>query len=127
MAFLIKLAGAAVLVACLALGLVVWDLGWNGGALLARLSGRDALVRDCTPPLQRKLAQEGFTPVDLAFGDISAFGAVSGSFGRSRSLASAFTFTDGDDGPRIDGRFVCTVGQTVTIQVEVDQLPRRVT
>lgn len=123
----LKLVLAAALAVIVSILAVVLDLGWNRGAMLARLSGRDALVRECTPPLQRRLTEQGFTPEDIALGGKSAVSALSGSFGRSRTLASSFTFADGANGPRVDGRFVCTIDRTVTIQVEVDQLPRRVT
>ena len=128
MTFLLKLIGAAILAAVLLLGFAVWDLTRNGGSLILALAGRDTLVRDCTPVLQQNLIGRGFSPVDLAFGGSPTITSVGGSFGRVRSLAGTFTFSDGDNGPRVDGRALCrNNGTTIEVDVEVNELPRRVT
>jgi hypothetical protein len=128
MRLLLGLIGIALVAVAAIAASAVWDLGWNGGAMLSRLAGRDALVQACTSPLRRELTQRGFTPVDITFGDMSGFSVTSGTFGRARSLASSFTFTDGQQGPRVDGRLVCTLeGSAASVALEVDELPRRVT
>lgn len=128
MTFFLKLIGVAVLAAAVILGVAVWDLARNGGGLFLALAGRDSLVRDCTPVLTQNLIGRGFSPVDLAFGDSPAITSVGGSFGRARSLTGTFSFSDGDNGPRVDGRALCKVsGPSVDVDVEVDSLPRRVT
>lgn len=128
MVFLLKLIGAAILVGIVCIGLFAYDLFWNGGALFYRFAGRDALVEACTPPLRENLIGKGFTPVDLAFGPTPALSTVSGPFGQTKSLADAFTFSDGHEGLRVDGRVLCRLsGRSVEVEVEVDSLPRRVT
>ena len=128
MRFLLRVFGVALLLVLAGAAALVWDIGWNGGAMLSRLAGRDALVEACTPPLRRELTQRGFTPVDIAFGETSGFGVVSGSFGKRRSFESSFTFTDGQQGPRVDGEMLCSVeGSAISVELELDALPRRVT
>ena len=126
--FLLKLIGAASLAVIVCLGIAAYDLVWNGGTLFYRFAGRDALVQACTPPLRENLVGKGFSPVDLAFGETPALSTVSGTFGQTKSLADAFTFSDGQDGLRVDGRVFCRIsGRSVEVEVEVDSLPRRTT
>ena len=128
MRIVLRLLGLAIFAIVLAGAGAIWDQGWNGGALLSRLAGRDALVQACTPPLRRELSRRGFTPLDIELGEASVVRFASGSFGRRRSLAGSFTFTDGQDGPRVDGRILCTVeGSAASIEIELDSAPRRLT
>ena len=78
--------------------------------------------------MKDSLAGKGFTPTDLTFDRRPSIAFAAGSLGAGRTLASPFTFTDGPDGPRVDGTAVCHVsGQTVTVTVDVDRLPLRTT
>ena len=53
-------------------------------------------------------------------------GFASGGFGSSRLLSGPFTFTDGPNGQRIDGRLACHVqGKEIRVDVDVDGLPMR--
>ena len=124
----LKLIGVAVLCAAAVLAVAVYDLGWNGGALSYRLLGRDTLIASCTPPLRADLVGRGFSPVDLEFGDAPSISSVAGLLGQSRRFSGSFTFFDGNGGPRIDGQLLCTVrGSAVNVELDLDQLPRRVT
>ena len=124
----LKLIGAVALGLGVVLAIVVYDVGWNGGALFYRFAGRASLEAACTPPLRADLLGRGFSPVELVFGDTPSIASVAGSFGRSRSLAETFTFVDGDAGPRVDGRMLCTLrGNEVKVDLKLDELPRRVT
>ena len=128
MIVMLKLVGAAMVGALLLAALAVYDLGWNGSALFYRVVGRDSLVEACTRPLRENLVGRGFSPVDLDFGASPSIASASGPFGRSKTLSGSFTFSDGHNGPRVDGRIACTVsGPAVEVDVEVETLPRRVT
>ena len=125
---ILKLVAAAVLGLLVLCGVAVYDLTWNDGALFFRLSGREALVSACTRPLEANLTSRGFSPVDLVLGEAPSISALAGAFGHRKNLADSFTFSDGQSGPRIDGRVRCTVsGSDVKVEVDVDELPRRVT
>lgn len=125
---LLKLIGGFVLVVAVVLGVGLWDLMANGGRIFYRLAGRDFLLQDCAPPLRANLIGKGFSPVDITFDEGPSIRFSASSFQRTRTLASAFSFSDGQDGPRVDGRLVCTVaGPTVQVEVDVDELPHRVT
>ena len=124
--WVMKVLVALLVLAILALGGAVYDAGWNGGRLMASLLGRDRLVAQCLPAVRTSLAGRGFTPTDVEVGDPVSIAVASGSFGRTRVLSGPFTFSDGPNGPRVDGRLVCHVhGRDVDVDVAVDSLPLR--
>ena len=124
--WVLKAIGALVLLAMLAVAGFVYDAGWNDGRLVATLLGRDRIVAQCLPVVRSRLTDRGFSPTDIEVGDPVSIALASGSFGRSRVLSGPFTFSDGPNGPRVDGRLVCHVqGTQIDVQVDVDGLPLR--
>ena len=128
MTVMLKLIGGFVLLVVVVLGVGLWDVVANGSRLFYRMAGRDTLLQDCTPPLKVNLIGKGFSPLDITFDNGPSIRFATGSLRSSRTFADAFSFSDGQDGPRVDGRLVCTVaGPSVRVEVDVDQLPHRVT
>lgn len=124
--WVLKVIAAMLLLAVIALAGFVYDAGWNHGRIMASLLGRDRLVARCLPAVRTSLTGRGFTPTDVEVGDPVSIAIASGSLGRSRVLSGPFTFSDGPNGPRVDGRLVCYVhGQDVDVDVAVDALPLR--
>ena len=128
MTFLFKLIGLVALVAIAAGVVFAADMVWNESRLFYAAVGRDALVRDCTPGTKEALIGKGFSPIDLSFESRPSIGVSYGTEGRVRTFRSAFTFSDGQGGLRIDGRLACMVhGHDIQVDVDVDSLPRRLT
>jgi hypothetical protein len=124
--WILKAIGAVLLLAMLLVAGFVYDAGWNDGRMVATLLGRDRLVAQCLPAVRTRLADRGFSPTDVEVGEPVSIALASGSFGRSRILSGPFTFSDGPNGPRVDGRLVCRVqGAAIEVQVDVDGLPLR--
>lgn len=122
----LKVIGAVLLCGILLAAGFVYDAGWNDGRLVASLLGRDRLVAECMPGVRTALTQRGFTPTDVEVGAPVSIGFASGGFGSSRLLSGPFTFTDGPNGQRIDGRLACHVqGKEIRVDVDVDGLPMR--
>lgn len=123
---LIRYLGAVAAVGCLAVAAFAADFVWNDGRLFYLAMGRDAMVGACTPPARDALAGRGFTPEDFTIGDRPSIAFAAGTLGRARVLTAPFTFSDGPDGPRVDGRLVCAVhGPSVQVDVQVDATPLR--
>lgn len=124
--WVLKALGAVLLLAALVVAGFVYDAGWNDGRFVAGLLGRDRLVAQCLPAVRTRLADRGFSPTDIEVGGSVSIGIASGSFGSARVLSGPFTFSDGPNGPRVDGRLVCRVHGTETdVKVDVDGLPLR--
>ncbi|MDX7953040.1 hypothetical protein P7D22_17910 [Lichenihabitans sp. Uapishka_5] len=122
----LKMIVALVLIAVLAVSGFVYDTMWNDGHWTGMLLGRDRLVAQCLPPLRASLTTRGFTPTDIEVGRSVSFAVASGSFGRVRVLSGPFTFSDGPNGARVDGRLACLIDGTRTdVEVEVDGTPLR--
>lgn len=122
----LKVIGAVLCCGALLMAGFVYDVGWNHGRLFATLLGRDRLVAQCVPGVRTALTERGFTPTDIEVGAPVSIGFASGGFGSSRVLSGPFTFTDGPNGPRVDGRLACHVqGKEVRVEVDVDGLPLR--
>lgn len=122
----LKVIGAVLLCGVLLAAGFVYDAGWNDGRLVATLLGRDRLVAQCLPGVRTALTERGFTPTDVEVGAPVSIGFASGGFGSSRLLSGPFTFTDGPNGQRVDGRLACRVqGTEIRVDVEVDGLPMR--
>lgn len=123
---ILKLIAAVALLGLLALGGLVADTVWNDGRVLSTLLGRDRLVAQCLPPLRDTLVQRGFSPTDVEVGTAVSIAVASGSFGRVRVLSGPFTFSDGPNGARVDGRLACRVsGAKTEVEVDVDGTPLR--
>ena len=128
MRFLVRLIAAVVLGGILFVGGFVADAVWNRSGLLSAAVGRDALIEGCTPATRESLVGKGFSPTDLVFGDQPSIGVNYGAGQASRSLDAPITFSDGANGPVVNGHVACLVrGRSVTAEVDVDDLPRRVT
>ena len=124
----LKVFGGVLLAALVLFGGFLADTGWNDSRLFHAAMGRDALETACAPPVRQSLVGKGFTPTDLTFSRRPSIAFAAGSLGSGKTLAGGFTFTDGPDGPRVDGTAVCRLsGRTVTVDVEVDSLPLRTT
>lgn len=122
----LKVIVAVVVCVAFALAGFVYDAGWNSGRVLATLLGRDRLVAECLPGVRTALTERGFTPTDVEVGVPVSIGFASGGFATSRVLSGPFTFTDGPNGPRVDGRLACHVqGKEIRVDVDVDGRPMR--
>lgn len=122
----LKILGALLLLGLLAVAALVYDAGWNGGRLVATVLGRDRLMAQCLPAVRTSLAGRGFTPIDVELSEPISIALELGIFGRSRVMSGPFTFSDGPNGPRVDGQLVCHVrGTAVDVDVAVDGLPLR--
>ena len=122
----LRVLGAIVAAGAVAVAVLAADVVWNDGRLFYLAMGRDTLVDACTPPTREVLLGRGFSPMDLTIGARPSIAFASGALGRSRVLSAPFTFSDGADGPRVDGQLVCAVhGAAVQVTVEVDATPLR--
>ncbi|MCW6508090.1 hypothetical protein [Lichenifustis flavocetrariae] len=124
--FFVKLFGAILLGGILLAAGFFGDMLWNDGRLFYAAVGRDRLVELCTPPAREDLISRGFSPTDLVFAPRPSIAFTSGPSGQSKTFSAPFTFSDGPNGQRVDGRLACSVsGKTVKVDVQVDSLPLR--
>ena len=123
MAALLKLFGGLLLLLIGVLGGMVADFAWNDGRILYRLLGRDRIEAACRPELARVLAERGFEPVDIAF---ETRPSLNVNLGPDARMDSAFTFTDGAGGNRVDGVMTCVAsGTEARVDVRVGVTPHR--
>ncbi len=119
------LKGAALVAVGMALAgtLALGDLWLDNGRIFGAALGREELARTCTASLGRRLAEQGFEPADIEFGDAPNYGPP---WERQRSLGSSFTFVDGAGQDRVDGVMACLVsGDKVTVEFRVGSTPHR--